>query len=967
MQDKYEADNTENNVSEISKTSQAESECGADENTALLADTIDKLANENYAAEENAQKPKAPSTAPADKKFAAKKKKNPLFTFLKVIAGFVAFVALILIGWVLYCLIVRTDIEKHVPENFSFYVSVPSASKLLNQTLELQALDEVLSDKSFEAAYAAVKAMRANEFLSSKLFSMLANVRTDVAVYSSGEASQLYLFVDLGLSSSVTRLLPLILRFNPHLFIDAGISDIEILNDSAGRYYSYSVMPESKILFRFYKNLLIAKVSTTQTEENDFAACLQENDYKFRKTFITDLKKNTKGTINVLADLNGIKPSLTSKQGVMKNILNEITFPERSNVNCILKNDSIQIGGDLKLHTESSELKNIFANKASVPKMINRIPETVEYFTLLNFSSPDELLKNLKPFFTDEINQAYKNADRLAKTFLGATLDKLMLSWIGEELGVFALDSIAAPVFFTSIKDKDACNAFFEKLFASALIDQNSTTVVDGIRISRIVFPPAIKFLLRLFGIDLPTPFYFIDDGFVFFSESAEGIAKYKSAYKDGNTIIKNENIKMMLKNSSSETSLLLYYDLDRSIPFFLQQNKMLGKILSHYGTGILSFKLEGGDKSSFSLYAVQKERKALKTISSFPKQVSGRLYGTLHYAKTKAGTPYLFWSTGEKLFSYNTTSDTISQIKTDSQTLITLELDSGKLKTVWALSKNGIVYKMNENLDSIVSPILTGYKSVGELVVLPKGECAFSLQDESRLAIVSATGEVRLSDDLYAKMTNSPLIYQSSVLIALPRSFDSQVHFLSTDGIEGSRLPIELEGICAVKPVAFEGAKKTALMVNITEAGVYTLHDFRNEQGAVKLHEKELGYSVRVQPVYSKNLNAVMVLDTSGVLHSLELDGTETASVKISQYSDDMQLTLKDITEDNQDEVFVSGGGNAVYAYSSQFTLLDGFPILGISNPVFLDVNSDGTEDILTFGIDSKLSAFSGFWKAKK
>ena len=77
MQDKYEADNTENNVSEISKTSQAESECGADENTALLADTIDKLANENYAAEENAQKPKAPSTAPADKKFAAKKKKNP--------------------------------------------------------------------------------------------------------------------------------------------------------------------------------------------------------------------------------------------------------------------------------------------------------------------------------------------------------------------------------------------------------------------------------------------------------------------------------------------------------------------------------------------------------------------------------------------------------------------------------------------------------------------------------------------------------------------------------------------------------------------------------------------------------------------------------------------------------------------------------------------------------------------------
>lgn len=901
-----------------------------------------------------------PKNAAGEKIVKTKKKKNPLVTVLKVIFGVVVTVLAVALVWVLYCTIARTSIEKHVPEQFSLYVSVPSASKLLNQTLELQALDEVLSDKSLAAVYSVVKALRANDFLSSKLFSSLANVRTDVAVYPTNDGTDFYLFADLGFRSSVTRLLPLVLKCNPHLFIDAGLGDIEICKDSAGKYFTYDLMGGTVIFFRFYKNLVLVKI-TAHTEESDFTACIKENDYKFRKALIADLQKNKKGTINILADLNEVMPSLTPSKGLMANILNEITFSERSNVNFILKNDSIKIGGDLKLHTESGELKNIFANKASVPKVLTRIPETVEYFTLLNFSTPDELLKNLQPFFTDEIKAAYKNADKLTKNLLGAPIEQLMLSWIGEEAGVFALDSISAPVFFTSIQDKQACNAFFEKLFASMLIDQNSTTVVDGIRISRIVFPPAITFLLKLLRIDLPRPFYFIDDGFVFFSESAEGIAKYKAAYKNGDTLTKNETIKKMLKNISSETSFLLYYDLDRSIPFFMQQNKMLGKFLSHYGTGILSFNLKGGNESAFTFYAVQKERQALKVISSFPKQVSGKLYGSLYAAKTKGGVPYVFWSTGEKLFSYNTIEDRISEIKTDSKTTITLELEGNNLKAVWALSKNGTVYKMNENLESLRSPVLTGKKSVGELLVLPNGACAFSLRDEAKLALVNASGEVRLSDDIDAKMTAAPLLYKSDILIALPRSFDSQVYFLQTDGT-GCRTPIELDGISAVQPVIFEGAKRAALMANFTESGVYTLHDFSREDSVVQRYEKELGFSVRVQPVYSKSLNSFFVLDTAGVLHRLEVDGSETAFVKLPHYADDMQLTLRDITADNQDEVFVSGGGNAVYAYSPQLALLNGFPVSGMSNPVFFDVNGDGTEDILTFGIDSKLSAFTGF-----
>ncbi|MEL3908163.1 MAG: VCBS repeat-containing protein [Treponemataceae bacterium] len=943
-----------------------------DENTEKL--TTDKIAenvedmgtiNNSVASEEveshskeKKSKNKQFSTK-SDKEKKSNKKKNPFVSFLKVLFGIlIGFLAIVFI-WVLYCVIAKTKIEKHVKEDFSFYASVPSVSKLLKETLELQALDQVFASPNLKDVYALIKTLRSNDFISGGLFSFLANVRADIAVYSNEQnISDVYIFADIGFRSSLSRLLPLVLKVKPYLFIDLGVDGLEKHKDARGQYFTYKLDEGNYVLIRIYKNLIIAKLSMTKADiPSDFTEVLNENDYKFRKLLVEDLKKSKAGTINILADLNFTKPTISASNKILESIMNEIDFTERSNINFELKNDSIKIGGDLKLHSDNEKIKNILSNRASVPKVLNRIPETIQYFTLLNFSSPDELLKNLEPFLTREIKKAYANADKLSKSLLRANLDELLLSWIGEEVGVFALDSVSSPVIFASIKDKQKCNVFFEKLFKSMLIDQSSTTVVDDIRVSRIVFPPAISFLLKVFGVDLPRPFYFIDGDFVFFSDNAEGIARYKALYSDNKVITKNEKIKKMLKNLSSESSFLLYYDLDRSVPFFLQNNKTLSDLLSHYGTGILSFKLMDEQKARFDLYAVQKTRQALKRVSNFPKQVSGQLYGKLHSAITKSGVPYLFWSTGEKIFSYNLTLDKLQEFRTDSNTLLTLELNNNKLTAVWALSKNGTVYKMDENLTSIISPVLTSYKSIGELVIL-NDIAIFSTQDKPNLVIVKEDGEVFLSDELTGKMTKSPVIYGRDTIVALPRSFDSQVHIFNSSG-ESFASAIELEGIATVKPLVFDN-----YIACFTEAGIFTLHEFSKNGETSQLYEKDLGTSIRVQPVYSKTSKAIFVLDIEGNLRMLNIDGSQKFSVKVPNIDDNMQITLYDITGDKIDDVFISGGGNAVYAYSSDLNQLDGFPISGMSNPVFVDTNADGIEDILTFGVDSKISAFEGFRK---
>lgn len=902
---------------------------------------------------ENQNKPQRESVA-VKKSF--KRKKSPLRSFFKIFASILVSLILVVLVWTLYCMFDSKKIEEYVPEGFSFYASAPSASKLLNETLGLQALDEVFAGTDLADIYSTIKMLRANKFISSNAFSFLANVRSDLVLYSEAKANELYIFADLGIRSALTRLIPIALNVNPSLLDD--IDALRRAKDAAGDYFAYKISADSEVYFRFYKNIFIAKLSSSKNAENEFVTVLNTNDRKFQNNLIKDLSKCKKASLNILADLNFAKPSLSASNEVLEKILKELDFTERSVLNIEVKNSEAKLSGDIKLKSENKNIQAILSHRASVPKTLNRIPESTEYFTLFNFTSPENLLKNLDEFLSYEIKQNYRNADRYMKMLFSKNIEELLLSWIGDEIGVFALNSVDAPVFFTSIKNKQKCKDFFDTVFKSILIDQNSSTVVDGVRISRIDFPPVVEGLLKLFKINLPKPFYFIDGDFVFFSESSEGIARTKLAYDNGSVITKNENWRSMLKNVSSETSYMLYYDLDRTVPNFLKENKTLAEILSHYGRGLFSFKLGSEQDANFAFYAVKKERKALKRISSFPKQLEGTLYGNLHFAKNKNGAPYIFWSTGDTLYSYNLENDKVQRLNTDSKTTITLETDNDKLVNLWALSKNGSVYKMDENLNSKKPyPILTSYKSIGELVLF-KDKVIFSAQNTPNIVMIENDGTIKLSDDLVGKMTRSPLT-SDELIIALPRSFDSQVQFLDLDG-KLSLENIELLNISAIQPLIFASKNKKDIkyIANFTEDGVYTLHSFDGKKTPTTIAVTELHCSVRIQPIYSESLNAIILLDTDGMLRLLNINGEQKLSVKIANSNEKMQITVKDINGDRIDEIFISGAGNAIYGYSSTLNALEGFPIAGLSNPIFVDVNSDGSQDILSFGLDSKLYA---------
>ena len=87
------------------------------------------------------------------------------------------------------------------------------------------------------------------------------------------------------------------------------------------------------------------------------------------------------------------------------------------------------------------------------------------------------------------------------------------------------IEGRTAPVFAVQIKDEKQRQRIFSKLTSSILLQDDTSLILDGVRIPRIAIPQAVQNVLALFGIALPSPYYTIRGGFIYFSESAENLA----------------------------------------------------------------------------------------------------------------------------------------------------------------------------------------------------------------------------------------------------------------------------------------------------------------------------------------------------------------------------------------------------------------------------------------------------------
>ncbi|MEL3912516.1 FG-GAP repeat domain-containing protein [Treponema pedis] len=878
------------------------------------------------------------------------KKKGGVFgKIIKTVAVLLLIILIPLAGFLLYSAIDGAEPAEHIPEGHYAYINLPSLGDFFQKTLSVKTLDSVLASSETAQMQGLIRSLRASPELSSWWFKTASNIRLDAAAYGtdSGETAFL-IFAKLGFRSAATRALPLVLKIKPDLF--SSIKELQAINENNIEYWIYDVQGLSVYIGTFKDSVIIS------SSKELFLQAFTENENENTESIKKFIKNSKKDSVSILSDINGFKNGIKDDNSVFSNAMKNLAFDKNTVININLNEKALSVSGNCNWETEDSGLKNILKRQAFIPGILNRLPKSTDYITLINMGSPDFLFDNGHILFNSSILNAYNKASSASRFLFKKDINELLFSWMGDEIGLFGLEHSEQPVFFVSLKDEKKCRAALEDIFSSIFIEKDVSALVDGLRIPRIEFPDLLKSLLRAFKVELPRPFYVIDDGFLYLSQSAEAVASLVNDVKAGNLLVKTENWKSLAK-IPPETSIFVYYTVEKQIPNLLRSINVLKPILKDYGKGILSIKTDSSQRLSFEFHTQRTESHSLGELAAFPYKSSEKITGNIYCGKNSNNVPFVYWTSGNKVYALNLADKTLTNLKLDDKAYLNVQLTEGRINSVWAVSSRGTIYKTDYSLKAAANfPILTGEKFAVPPVILKDG-IVLPVANKPLLLFADKNANTYFSEPMDTRLKNQPFVFDDTIAAA-PRSFDSMVYLFDRDGKIKDGYPSELESISAVQPVLYKNEKKEIWTAILTEEGKFSLKPaFNNENEGFSI---ELNVSCRVQPVYSENLKMFFLIADAGYLYKIDTQCRIVDKIALKQKNaDDYVITLADLTGDKLDDVLISGGGNSVYAYGSNFIPLEGFPVSGTGNPCLIDVDGDGKPELITCGIDNSIHSY--------
>jgi hypothetical protein len=112
------------------------------------------------------------------------------------------------------------------------------------------------------------------------------------------------------------------------------------------------------------------------------------------------------------------------------------------------------------------------------------------------------------------------------------------------------------------------------------------------------------------------------------------------------------------------------------------------------------------------------------------------------------------------------------------------------------------------------------------------------------------------------------------------------------------------------------------------------------------------------LQPVFDGEY--LWLISAEGTLHKVSLDG-ELLYQNIPGLSvmEEGYITVFDCDNDKIPEIFITGEGNALYAFTRNFRSLEGFPLPVWGRPLFIEAqntSSGKNAEVFGMGMDRKL-----------
>lgn len=882
-----------------------------------------------------------------------KAKKNVFKSFFKALLWIIAILLIILTIWCVFSVVNRRASLSLIPSDFSVYIHTDSAWEALEPLLDLQAAEVLLSLPEFVQLRQPFMALRQSTLRDNFFFTFLASRPVDISLYLGDEESQEFVAVmDMGVFSAATRLAKFILPL-------ISIEGLTLVQDANSYYFEFKTEDMAFYIKPHYNTVVLA-TSLNMLEK----ALAGNNDLDYSEQEKSVLEKKVSDPIKIVMDARSIAMSAVAEEPVLQKIAGMLKNESLALVSFGINDSQIDLNADIPLDfqpemQEDKKLKgmiSVLEQDSTMPLLLSRMSNIVQYYTLINAGSLEELKEAVFPLMPANVNidSIWSKANSMCKAFFSISLEEILFSWTGKECAAIGIEGLNSPVFVLQIKDEARRKDVFDNVLSSIILKDDSSLILNGVRLPKISLPSFLNNLLKVFNVNIPSPYYMVHEGFIYFSESPEALSAIYTSSLGGSRISTNPNWKAVSEEQVMESSASLFYDLERSRPFFLRADNALSKVLELYSIGRVDISIKDS-VLTLQLTVAARRSGQLRMISGFPIALEGKSEQLQLEKDSKKEN--IFWVENETtLKAMNILSTQITTREMPSSIWI-VAANKESEASVWAVNRDGAVFLLDNQLETVSGfPILLDSSPTAAPTAVSDG-IVIPLADKT-LCKVSSSGKVNIFPPLNLSGTvmSPATVLKTSLgkeLIAFyDKSFMGKVHLLD----DQVRNPFSVYGIAFGSPALLE-AGDTSYTAFVTQAGRLSIW---NNKPDLASYPREVNLNNVFHTNVISNGKYFFALSDDATIYRITTEG-EVLSVKIpNATAKEATLVACDSNNNGIMNVFVGVDGNLIYGFNENLELLNGFPLAGNGCPVFADVNGDGSADCFVITIDNKLNAWN-------
>ena len=887
-------------------------------------------------------------------------RKNPVLRFFAAVVTVALTLALLLTAALAYSAFDRRSPLSSVPRNYSVYMRTESAFAMVNPLFDLRAADVFLSAPELSSVRRAFMNFRSSALRESHLVRLVLSRPVDLALYDTHSRNPHFVaVVNFGMLSLFTRIIsvmyPKVGYEVKNLSYETGELTSFFVYELPGQEEGAFTRGPAKIYIKAVKNLVIASDSF----EHLLTASLAMNDMAYTEEQRNLFKGVRDGELRIVADAGSLLGLVTEENGLLSKMAGIVSADSLSLISFNINDSDVSLRCRIPVHAEG-ELSALLSKKSTAPAILSRLSDITQYYTILNAGSLEKVKDAALPFIPDVRNpvEFWENADEWSRTLLGMDLNEFLFSWTGDEAAVLGVENQNDPVFVVQVKDERQRQKVFDKLTSSILITDDNSLILDGARLSRLKFPAFFRWLLSVLGVSLPSPYFMVLDGNIYFSESAECLSAVFTSARSGKTLVRSKDYLAVSDGQRNESSLSLFYNLERSVPFFLHSDGNLAKVLQLYTMGRFDARFEE-EMLELSLHACARKSGDLYSVPGFPLALEGRASPENLQVDSGKNPGHVYWLEDERrIKALDIMGMTVVSKEEPDKTAI---VASGKIKNggaLWSVSPLGAVSLMNSSLENLSGfPLMLGERiscrpcAVGEnLVLLSDSGSVLIVKPDMSLVTIKIPG-------LSAK---SEAVSLGEAFVVYSKGFLGKIYYFEGDRCLNLDNPFEVPGIAIGSPALMRSGGKNYIGL-VTQAGEMNVWRADSRSGG-----QAAGFPKRIGGVFMTNARSsdryFYALSTDAVLYRISLDGS-LLSVQIpDSTAREAYLSVAEPEHNGKRSVFVCADANVIYGFNENLELLSGYPLTGFGRPVFADVNGDKIGECIALSLDKRLVA----WKTR-